>query len=281
MRRTELKANEIYLKYLFSERKKIERKIEKAKSILLVCDFDGTLVSIKSTPNMVHLPPKTKKLLFLLSGDKRYNVGIISGRPLCEVKKLIGLNNIFYVGNHGFEIKLPKRQKFVYPQAKKIRPLIKNLSKKFNKLLSGYNGILIEDKTYTLSIHYRNCLANQIASLKKGARSIYLPLVKKRKVRVTEGKKVIEIRPPLDWDKGEALRWTRNRLKKKNALTIYIGDDRTDEDAFAQTGKGLSIYVGAKKKHSAAKFYLSGPNRVVSFLTFLVKLENDRAKKSN
>jgi len=269
------------VKYLFSERKKIERKIEKAKSILLVCDFDGTLVSIKPTPNLVHLPPKTKKLLFLLSGDKKYNVGIISGRPLVEVKKLVGLDNIFYVGNHGFEIKLPKRKKFIYSQAKKIRPLIKSLSKKFNKLLSCYNEILVEDKIYTLSIHYRNCRANQVASLKKDARRIYLPLVKKKKVRVTEGKKVIEIRPPLDWDKGKALRWTRNRLKKNKSLTIYIGDDRTDEDAFAQTGKGLSVYVGAKKRHSSAKFYLSGPNQVVSFLTFLVKLENDRAKKSN
>lgn len=262
------------MKYLFSEQKKIETKIRKAKSILLVCDFDGTLVCIKPTPKLVRLPKKTKKLLSLLAKDKRNSVGIMSGRPLSEIRKIIGLDNIFYTGNHGFEIKLPKRKKFIHPQAKKTRYLIKSLAKEFAGLLSGYKGLLIEDKIYTLSIHYRNCLRGQIASLKKDVRRVCLPLIKEKKIRLTLGKKVIEIRPPVDWNKGKALSWIENKLKIYKALTIYIGDDRTDEDAFAQIRRGLAIYVGRKKKYSSAKFYLFNPNQVIEFLTFLTNLQN-------
>lgn len=268
------------MKYLFGEQKKIERKIKQAKSILLVCDFDGTLVTIKPTPKLARLPAKTKKLLSLLSRNRKYNVGIISGRSLSDIRKLIGLNSIFYAGNHGLEIKLPKSQKFVYSQARQTKPLIQKLSKEFDKLSSGYKGLFIENKIYTLSIHYRNCPAGQIPGFKKDVRRICFPLINKRKIRVTEGKKVIEIVPPLAWDKGKALCWIKDRLKANKALTIYIGDDRTDEDAFTQIKRGLSVYVGEKKEHSSAKFYLRHPNQVVYFLTLLIKLENGKSKQS-
>jgi trehalose-phosphatase len=269
------------LKYLFSEQKKIEKKIRRAKSILLVCDFDGTLASIKPTPRGVRLPQETKRLLFLLAKDKNNNVGIISGRSLSEIKKIVGVDNIFYAGNHGFEIKLPKRKKFVHPQAKKFRYLLKKLTKELKERLRGYKGLLVENKISTLSIHYRRCPAAQITRIKKDIRSIFLPLVKEKKIKITGGKKVIEIRPPVNWDKGKALSWIKDKLKARKALTIYLGDDETDEDAFACIEKGLAIYVGTKKRHSRAKFYLPEPKKVINFLKFLIKTKkDDRIKKS-
>ena len=254
---------------MFRDIKKINSKIKKAKSILLVCDFDGTLVGIKSTPQEVYLPQNVKQIITLLAKDKRNIFGIISGRPLSEIKKLVGINSIFYVGNHGFEIKLPKKKKFVHPQAKKATRFIKNLVKELKRELSAYKEILIEDKTYTLSVHYRNCPRSQIASLKRDVRSICLPLVKEGKIKVTEGKKVIEIRPPIDWNKGEALLWIEEKIKSPKSLTVYIGDDKTDEDAFAQVKKGLSIFVGKKKEDSCAEFYLEKPKEVINFLKLL------------
>ncbi|MFH1856186.1 MAG: trehalose-phosphatase [Candidatus Omnitrophota bacterium] len=264
------------MKYLFDNIKEIEAKIKKAKMVLLACDFDGTLAGIEALPSMVRFSQEAKKIFSLLTRNEKITAGIISGRPIAELKKITQFNNkkVFYAGNHGFEIQLSGEGKFIYPPAKESVVLLKKTALRLKQALKGYEGILVEEKGYSLSIHYRNCHKKDAVAFKKDVNRICLPFVKEGQIKLSGGKKVIEVRPPFDWNKGTALEWIEKRLKKagNKFLTIYIGDDKTDEDAFAKIKNGFGIYVGRKKKRSAAGFYLPNPKQVLKFLSFLNKL---------
>ena len=95
------------------------------------------------------------------------------------------------------------------------------------------------------------------------------------RIRVTRGKKVYEIRPPVDWDKGKAIAWLiakfRESRGKGGALPIYLGDDLTDEDGFRaiEKGNGISILVGDEDSQSVARYFLRSPEEVTEFLKML------------
>ena len=112
-------------KYLFDCLREISNKTRNTDYILLCLDYDGTLVPICKNPSLAKLSLETKELLTDLSQNPCISMNIISGRPLNEIKKLIGIENILYAGNHGFEIS-NKQHHWVYTEEKKIKPLLKN-----------------------------------------------------------------------------------------------------------------------------------------------------------
>jgi len=88
---------------------------------------------------------------------------------------------------------------------------------------------------------------------------------------VTEGRKVLEIRPSVDWDKGMAVRWIQQASAHPNALPIYIGDDSTDEDAFLALPQGITVSVG-KCRETSAQYFLERQELVPEFLLWLSEL---------
>ena len=113
-------------------------------------------------------------------------------------------------------------------------------------------GVLIEDKLYTLSVHFRLVAGRRLAAFRR----LFYRAIRRwsGKAWITRGKKVFEVRPPFDWDKGKAVKWLIDKLNLQNYLPIYIGDDQTDEDAFrALKGKGISLKVGMGGKTAADK----------------------------
>jgi len=94
-------------------------------------------------------------------------------------------------------------------------------------------------------------------------------------LRVTQGRRVVEIRPPVDWDKGHAIAWffeyALDRKRPAQTRLIYLGDDRTDEDAFQAVNRlgGISVFVGRPTRRTAATYRLKDPHDVCVWLASL------------
>jgi trehalose 6-phosphate phosphatase len=221
---------------------------------LLFLDYDGTLTPIVRKPGMAELSRFRKKLLKALARRRYLRVAIVSGRMLSDITKRVGIRNIYYVGNHGFEIAGPGLR-FIHPRARAAQPSLRKIKKELERRLKHIKGIIIEDKKLTMSLHYRLVKTSGLNKVREVFRRAAAPHLKARKIRVTQGKKVFEIRPNADWDKGRAVLWLAKKLDpRQKAVPVYIGDDTTDEDAFrALKKRGITIRVGRSKKTSAQR----------------------------
>ena len=261
------------MKHLFSVWAKVAPRLNRAKHVLLLLDYDGTLTPIVSRPELAILDNKMRNLLISLQDSGRFSIGIISGRRLTEVKKLVRVKGIYYGGNHGLEIEGPDI-KFLHPSLSRFRPSLKQIKEALREKVKVVRGALLEDKGLTLSLHYRLVAGKEVEKLKSAFNKICAPYVKKGRAKVTAGKKVLELRPPIAWNKGKAVKAIGRIAKKPGRnLIIYLGDNRTDEDAFrVLKGKGVSIYVGRPKASGQAAFFLRDTQEVGEFLSRLVKL---------
>ncbi|OGX36161.1 MAG: trehalose-phosphatase [Omnitrophica WOR_2 bacterium RIFCSPHIGHO2_02_FULL_52_10] len=262
--------------YLFDAWNCLKQEIQ-LRDLLLFLDYDGTLTPIAATPAKAILDAETKKVLKKLSKISSCRLIVISGRALKDIKRMVGVNHITYVGNHGFEIEgLDKKfdglifLRFRYAR-NRIREKIRT------QLIPSIPGVHLEDKGITLSLHYRGVNAKKETEVKTLFHEIIKPYLSQRKIKLSYGKKVLEIRPPIAWDKGKAVWWllkkTQTAKKTKPVLPIYIGDDQTDEDAFkVLRGLGLTIRVG-RHRSSRAEYYLNNPNDVVRFLKQILELK--------
>lgn len=224
----------------------------------MLLDYDGTLTPIVKRPELARLSGANRRLLENLS--KRVILGIISGRSLKDVKDLVKIPGIIYAGNHGLEIEF-KGKLYIHPKVRGFRKVLDRIAKELRQRLGHIQGVIVEHKGLTLSLHYRCVNRLHQAEVKR----IFNSSVKTRKVKITKGKKVLEVRPPVEWNKGRAvaeiIRQTKGRV-----LPIYIGDDVTDEDAFKVVKKkGVAIYAGRRKK-SYAEYFVWNVREAVKFL---------------
>lgn len=247
---------------------KLESSIKKADSILLLLDLDGTLSPIVERPELVKMGETAVSVLEDFLANPKITVGIVSGRSIKDLKRLIpsSLKGIILAGNHGLEIAISDNY-FVHSVALQTRPVLGRISKELKKEFQNFPGTLLEDKGLTLSVHYRLVEPERVVMAKSIFRKVTEPFVKDGKIRVSEGKKVLEVNPPVSWDKGKALNWIVETLKLSAALPIYAGDDQTDENAFQMLkDRGISIYVGRPTELSQAKYYLEDVQEIEELL---------------
>lgn len=265
------------MKNLFQSWRDFSDACRKASHVLLFFDYDGTLTPIVSRPELAVLSPEVRDLLRGLAQKPTLSVGIISGRSLAEIKSMVAVDGIYYAGNHGLEIDGPGL-KYVSREAETARALIKDLAGKLAAALGDIAGIIVEDKGLSLSVHYRLVKEGEEKAVADIFKSITGTLRDEGKIRITTGKKVFEVRPPIDWNKGKAVAKIaaemKNALNLGQALTVYLGDDNTDEDVFKilRLPEGWSIYVGSENTPSAAAYYLDSPSQVAEFLARVLKL---------
>jgi trehalose-phosphatase len=262
------------MRYLFDVWDEVAHRLKSANHILLLLDYDGTLTPIVDKPELAVLPQEIKKLLRKLAKNRRYTVGIISGRALADLKSKVDLEGIIYAGNHGLEIE-GFGSSFLEPIAEEMRPFLQMLNQALSATLRGIKGVFVEDKGLTVSVHYRLVDDIEEGRVKDTFRKVTDTLCVMGKIRITQGKKVYEIRPPVDWDKGKAIAWLMAECRevrgKGGALPIYLGDDLTDEDGFKaiERNDGISIFVGEGSLQSAARYFLKSPEEVAQFLKML------------
>lgn len=246
------------------------RKLLEAMSYtktLYAFDFDGTLAGIVTEPSAARLTQRTEKLLEKLASLAP--VAVISGRSRNDLRHRIPRNIRYVVGNHGLEgIKVPQTK------IQKAKAIVARWKKKIESELSHpvFAGVEIEDKSVSLSLHYRKCRK------KKEAKARLLQILRELKEapRLVQGKSVLNLIPEGAPHKGMAL------LKLMAAAgvsrTLYVGDDDTDEDVFSLPDERIfGVRVG-QKKNSLAKYHLKRQSEITVVLNLL--LQYHETKKS-
>ena len=264
------------MQHLFSVWPDIANRIGTTDQVLLLTDFDGTLSPIVGRPEEAVLPDSTRRAIEALAAHQRVSVAVVSGRALSDIKNKVGIQNITYAGNHGIEIEGPWL-KFVHPAAEATRPMMRRLHSTLSKALACFEGALVEDKGFTLSVHYRLVREDRVGELRRVCEETVFGLRSEGQIRTTEGKKVCEIRPGVPWDKEDALAllmsgWTSRAGQSAN-LALFLGDDLTDEGAFKVVDRdgGISIFVGESGCSTVAQYFLRSPAEVAVFLEGLSK----------
>ncbi len=265
------------MKHLLSVWPRIAEQIQKAEHVLLLSDYDGTLTPIVEKPDLAILPEDVRGQLETLVNQPRITVGVISGRALADLKQRVNLTGLIYAGNHGFEIEGPGWS-FINPIAGEIRPFFHVLHQVLSLALGTIKGTLVENKGVTLSVHYRAVKEDEALQVRTVVERATHSLMAYGKIKVTHGKKVYELRPAVDWDKGKAIRWLMKKYgqggRQPGLLPIFLGDDLTDEDGFQSIeryGQGVSVHVGESNHTSAAQYYLNSPDEVSEFLEKMVE----------
>jgi len=261
------KNEKIFLhpRYLYSYSKIMEGK-EKA---VFFFDYDGTLTPIVQEPGLARLSSQMKNILQQLA--KKYKVALVSGRERKDLESKVGIPGIFYAGNHGFDISGPDIS-MIHPKVKKFFPLIQHISKSLEKLLSHIPGVIVEKKRMSVAIHYRQVSKEDLPRLKLPLNNILKE--NRENIRILKGKKVIEILPNIEWNKGKAVLWIMNalRLDWSNHKVFYLGDDTTDEDAFrVLRTRGTGILISEKPRKSSADFRLSSPKEAIKWIQSFLK----------
>jgi trehalose 6-phosphate phosphatase len=261
---------------LFSAWPKLMEKIRQADRILFLSDFDGTLAPVVEKPELAVMSDETRTLLKALTRQHRYTVGIISGRALNDLKSKVDISGIIYVGNHGFEIEGPGIN-FVNPLVDEIKPFFRILQRILILTLGSIKGIFIEDKGITLSVHYRQVEDVQANDIEYLVQKVIDRPLSRGLFNISKGKKVFDVRPAVNWDKGKAIKLIMKRYGKggrhSGLLVIYLGDDRTDEDGFKvveKYGNGITVFVGENLSNTSARYLLSSTDEVRFFLIKLL-----------
>ncbi|MBI4387544.1 MAG: trehalose-phosphatase, partial [Candidatus Omnitrophica bacterium] len=199
---------------------------------------------------------------------------------------LVHVSQLNYVGNHGLEIEGPSIH-YVNAEAKRFKGKLFRLARKFKVVFEPFNGVFVENKSLTLSIHYKNLSTKKINLARGAFLAVVKSYVKRKWVIIRKGKKVWEIRPDTGWNKGSAVQLILQRISRENGkqfFPIYIGDDETDEDAFRIVRKnGFSVKVtNQPTRRSKAHFHLKSPAEVNIFLKrFVTLLKKTRASHNS
>jgi trehalose-phosphatase len=256
--------------------------VKEATQISLFLDYDGTLTPIVARPEMAVLSSQARRTLKQISCHSLFKLAIISGRSLSEIKGMIELENIAYAGNHGLEIQCPpyycqgrspERNTFTHPAAKESQPRLERLEQRLKKTLAGIDGVFVQNKGLTLSIHYRLARQTELRRIRKLSLEAIGNEHARDKLQVAEGKKVLEVRPSIEWNKGKAIQWLLEIYGMPRGLPIFAGDDVTDEDGFEVLHKvgGISVLVGKNNASSDADYYLDSPEQLYHWLGKLLE----------
>lgn len=221
---------------------------------LVALDYDGTLAPIAPTPADAAMRPSTRERLVRVA--RRFPVIVLSGRGRADaLAHLDGVPVLEVIGSHGLETPGGTAGRFLGRVGR------------WREVLSGrlraLRGVAIEDKKYSLAVHYRHAAdpAEALEQIERAAAGL-------EGARVVGGKAVVNFVPQEAPDKGRALAAACARLGCARAF--YAGDDDTDEDVFAQAGPGwLTVRVGESPR-SAAAWYLREQGEVDAMLEALL-----------
>lgn len=241
------------------------------KDVFVFLDYDGTLTPIVATPDLAVLSEEMRETVRKLSSCAK--VSIVSGRATDDVQGKVQIGGIFYAGSHGFEIVDPNGKVKINEEAEAIRQVIDTVHGQLSEKLKDVKGALVEHVKYTISVHYRLVSDEDFQKVKEVVEEI---LREHSNLRKTNGKKVFELRPKIDWHKGKAVEWILNVLgyQPNDHFVIYIGDDVTDEDAFAAlAGKGFGVLVADTPRNSKAAYMVKDTQDVKKVLEFLIKIK--------
>jgi trehalose-phosphatase len=231
------------------------------RTLAVFLDYDGTLTPIVERPEDAVLADATRAVLRALA--QRHTVAIVSGRDLQDVRRRVDIEGLHYAGSHGFDIAGP-RGAHAHEAARACAPQMAAAAGELERETAQLAGVQVERKRFAIAVHFRRASESDAPAIEA---AVDRALARHAGLRKTGGKKIFELRPDVDWDKGRAVLWLLENLSLAQALPIYIGDDLTDEDAFrALAGRGIGIVVQDAPGVSAAQYALPDTDAVREFL---------------
>jgi trehalose 6-phosphate phosphatase len=245
----------------------IARRLQ-SRRVTAFLDYDGTLTPIVDRPEHALLSEDMRRTVGALAD--RCPVAIISGRDRADVQRLVQIDTIVYAGSHGFDIVGPQGMQTRYEHGTDFVPILDRTEQELRQRLAAVKGVLVEHKKFCIAIHVRG-----LDQADEGAVEAIVDdvLAGHPELRKGYGKKVFELQPGLDWHKGHAVRWVLHALglDGPDVLPLYIGDDRTDENAFkALRERGIGIVVAESSRPTWASYLLKNPGEVHLFLRQLL-----------
>ena len=195
----------------------------------VMLDIDGTLAPIAPKPDQAIIPEATREVLRRLVAIPGVVVALITGRSAKDAVRMVDVPGAWIIGNHGLELRTPGGELTASSEARGYRAAVSAAAVKLGPAVAAAPGAFIEDKTLSLSLHYRQANPDEVPALRQRAQQI----ADETGLRLMEGKMLVELRPPVHIDKGTAAVALADRIGvHSDASLLYAGDDRTDEDAF-------------------------------------------------
>lgn len=245
------------MKYLLAEPQRVALARFMRRGTLVALDYDGTLAPIAPRPQDARMPATTRALLARVA--RRYPVIVLTGRSRMDALHFLdGVPALEVIGSHGIETPGSAATRFL--------ARVGAWRAQLGQRLQALAGVSIEDKRYSLSVHYRHA-PDPAAKELIGAAAGEL-----EGARIIGGKKVVNVVPDDAPDKGVALLAACRRLGCERAL--FVGDDDTDESAFAagRPDRVFTVRVG-QAPDSAATYYLRDQGEIDALLDLLVRLD--------
>jgi trehalose 6-phosphate phosphatase len=249
------------------ERREEIRGLVSGRRPAVFLDYDGTLTPIVERPEDALMPPATRAALQRLA--ERVPVAVISGRDLADVRGTVGVEGIAYAGSHGFDIVGPDGS--THQRAVEHLPELDAAQRELELAVRGVPGARVERKTFAIAVHVRQVAEDRVRDVEAAVAKV---AASHPRLRRTGGKKVLELRPDVEWDKGRALLWLLEvlGLMGDDVLPVYVGDDETDEDAFRAIGmSGLGVVVRGEgdERPTSARYALRDTDEARAFLELL------------
>ncbi|KAH9603302.1 hypothetical protein KSS87_014634 [Heliosperma pusillum] len=270
----------------------------KGKRLALFLDYDGTLSPIVDNPDLAFMSENMRSAVKEVA--RHFPTAIISGRSRDKVYEFVGLTELYYAGSHGMDIMSPVKgsgfsghpncikltdkqgkEAVLFQPASEFLPMIDEVFTSLVESTGDIKGATVENNKFCVSVHYRNVDEKDWTTI---AQRVHDILKEYPRLRLSHGRKVLEVRPVIDWNKGKAVEFLLDSLGLSDCddvLPIYVGDDRTDEDAFKvlrEGNRGYGILVSAVPKESHAFFSLKEPSEVMKFLEALVTWKSNSLK---
>ena len=268
------------------------KKQVEGKSLVVFLDYDGTLTPIVKQPDRAYMSDEMRQVVKKVS--TLYPTAIISGRGREKVYEFVQLPELVYAGSHGMDISDGSscrggkaevsnveldRKIQSYCAAEQFKETMDKVCAELRLAIKDIPHAEVEHNKFCVSVHYRNC----DPALWEAVQSCVEKILKRHdSLRMTTGRKVFEVRPSIEWDKGKAVEYLLDVFgmsQRADVLPIYIGDDRTDEDAFRvlqQRETGIGILVSKIAKDTFASYTLQDPSEVLHFLNLLTSLAQKR-----
>ena len=249
-------------------------RISAADLLAIGLDYDGTLTPIRPTPEEALLSPTSRFVLRALSENPRVRLMLVTGRSAEDLAAMVGLPDIEIAGNHGMS-RFADDGYSLHPAAQEFMSNKDDINERLSEAINQIDCVRLEDKGPGFAIHYRGCPESTHEAVRESllqacrAFSVLFP------VRVREGKKVVELVPQAEINKGSTMaEWVSGIASTHPGIELavfYAGDDFTDEDVFRSAPKDwITVYVGEPEgRRTSARYLASSTDELIFFLTLL------------
>lgn len=245
------------------------------RPLVVLLDVDGTLAPIAPRPEDATVPPPTRDAVAALARAPHTHLALVSGRGAADARRLVGVDGVWTIGNHGLETIGPDGVLVIDSRVAAFEGALQSVRASASAAVATIPGARVEDKGATLSVHYRLADPADVPRLEREVAAS----AERAGLRVTRGRKVIEVRPPIAVDKGTAVLVLAQGLGAtgSSGSILFAGDDTTDEDAMDALRRwhsdAVTIHVaGDEARETGAEFRAASPAALGKWLAALAAM---------